>query len=174
MALLLVARLAVPSRTNKLYGEAIDATGRAYRYKSPSAKHYTAWAHCVLQAQRPQEPWRVWQDGPTIAETRARKHALQVTTAFYFKTASSDIDGPLKTLLDMLQAYLGINDNRVYSAPLLKFVDPHFERVEFRVESITKPAYVSLWDASFAQASCSSQVEPWDMTTPDLPVVALS
>lgn len=149
---LLVATLGLPARVNNSYGAAVTSHGEPYRYVKPSVKTYKKWAHKILAAYYTPQPWRVWQDGAAIAAARNRstkERALRVVTWFYFQTANSDIDGPLKCLLDMLKSYLAIDDRYVYELEVRKFVDHAFERVEFSVEACERTAPQSLFELCF-------------------------
>lgn len=170
---LLVATLSLPARINRTYGEAVDRHGNAYRYVKPPAKSYNKWAHTVLAAYNTPAPWRVWQDGAAIAEARSRKskeRALRIVVWFYFQTANSDIDGPLKCLLDMLKSYLAIDDRYVYELEVKKFVDRAFERVEFAVEETHRTPFLSLYDAVFMRPDAFFYS---DETRADLPRIAV-
>jgi len=48
------------------------------------------------------------------------KGSLKVDVTFGFSSTASDIDNPLKPLLDCLQKKYGINDNRIYELNVKK------------------------------------------------------
>lgn len=74
---------------------------------------------------------------PPEAYRRLREGYLALLLAFYFETPlKRDLDGGLKISQDALCTALGLNDNRVVSIHLLKYIDPLHPRLELELESL--------------------------------------
>jgi crossover junction endodeoxyribonuclease RusA len=68
---------------------------------------------------------------------RLRQGYLALLLAFYFETPlKRDLDGGLKIALDALCEGLGLNDNRVVSIHLLKYIDPLHPHLEMELEAL--------------------------------------
>lgn len=62
---------------------------------------------------------------------------LSLLLIFYFETPlKRDLDGGLKISQDALCSTLGLNDNRVVSLHLLKYIDPLHPRLEVELEAL--------------------------------------
>lgn len=60
---------------------------------------------------------------------------LALLLLFYFETPlKRDLDGGLKISQDALCSALGLNDNRIVSVHLLKYIDPLHPRLEVELE----------------------------------------
>jgi crossover junction endodeoxyribonuclease RusA len=68
---------------------------------------------------------------------RLRQGYLSLLLEFYFETPlRRDLDGGLKIALDALCEGLGLNDNRVVSIHLLKFIDPLHPHLDVELEAL--------------------------------------
>jgi crossover junction endodeoxyribonuclease RusA len=68
---------------------------------------------------------------------RLRQGYLSLLLAFYFETPlKRDLDGGLKITQDALCEGLGLNDNRVVSIHLLKYIDPLHPHLDVEIEGI--------------------------------------
>lgn len=68
---------------------------------------------------------------------RLRKGYLSLLLAFYFETPlKRDLDGGLKIAQDALCEGLGLNDNRVVSIHLLKYIDPLHPHLDIELEAL--------------------------------------
>jgi len=68
---------------------------------------------------------------------RLRRSYLSLILEFYFETPHKrDLDGGLKIALDALCEGLGLNDNRVVSIRLLKYIDPLHPHLEVELEAL--------------------------------------
>src|SRR6266481_3995619 len=66
-----------------------------------------------------------------------RQDYLALLLVFYFETPlKRDLDGGLKISQDALCAALGLNDNRVVSIQMLKYIDPLHPRLEMELEAL--------------------------------------
>ena len=66
-----------------------------------------------------------------------RKGYLSLLLEFYFETPlRRDLDGGLKITQDALCEGLGLNDNRVVSIHLLKFIDPLHPHLDVELEAL--------------------------------------
>ena len=62
---------------------------------------------------------------------------LSLLLAFYFETPlKRDLDGGLKIAQDALCEGLGLNDNRVVSIHLLKYIDPLHPHLDVEIEAL--------------------------------------
>ena len=61
---------------------------------------------------------------------------LRIELIFGFSNVTSDIDNPIKPLLDILQKKYGFNDSRIYEMHVVKqVVKKKKEFIEFKIES---------------------------------------
>ena len=68
---------------------------------------------------------------------RLRQGYLSLVLAFYFETPlKRDLDGGLKIAQDGLCEGLGLNDNRVVSIHLLKYIDPLHPHLDVEIEAL--------------------------------------
>ena len=68
---------------------------------------------------------------------RLRQGYLSLLLAFYFETPlKRDLDGGLKIAQDALCEGLGLNDNRVVSIHLLKYIDPLHPHLDIEIEAL--------------------------------------
>jgi crossover junction endodeoxyribonuclease RusA len=68
---------------------------------------------------------------------RLRQGFLSLLLAFYFETPlKRDLDGGLKIAQDALCEGLGLNDNRVVSIQLLKYIDPLHPHLDVELEAL--------------------------------------
>lgn len=68
---------------------------------------------------------------------RLRQGYLSLLLAFYFETPlKRDLDGGLKIAQDALCEGLGLNDNRVVSIHLLKYIDPLHPHLDVELEAL--------------------------------------
>ena len=66
-----------------------------------------------------------------------RQSYLSLLLAFYFETPlKRDLDGGLKIAQDALCEGLGLNDNRVVSIHLLKYIDPLHPHLDVEIEAL--------------------------------------
>ncbi len=74
---------------------------------------------------------------PAEVTTRLQTDYLALLLIFYFETPlKRDLDGGLKIAQDALCESLGLNDNRVVSIHLLKYIDPLHPRLEVELEAL--------------------------------------
>src|SRR5207249_8374988 len=79
------------------------------------------------------------QEGMLHEELREqlRKGYLSLLLEFYFETPlRRDLDGGLKITQDALCEGLGLNDNRVVSIHLLKYIDPLHPHLDVEIEAL--------------------------------------
>ena len=70
-------------------------------------------------------------------QDRLRQGYLSLLLAFYFETPlKRDLDGGLKIAQDALCEGLGLNDNRVVSIHLLKYIDPLHPHLDVEIEAL--------------------------------------
>ena len=68
---------------------------------------------------------------------RLRQGYVSLLLAFYFETPlKRDLDGGLKIAQDALCEGLGLNDNRVVSIHLLKYIDPLHPHLDVELEAL--------------------------------------
>ena len=68
---------------------------------------------------------------------RLRQGYLSLLLAFYFEPPlKRDLDGGLKIAQDALCEGLGLNDNRVVSIHLLKYIDPLHPHLDVEIEAL--------------------------------------
>src|ERR1700731_4115036 len=117
--------LPLPPGINEQY-----ATVNGHRISTTVARHFK---QAVTQKIRAME-----RDGLVTAEVREKfqQGYLTLLLIFYFETPlKRDLDGGLKITLDALCSALGVNDNRVVSLHLLKYIDPLHPRLEIELEA---------------------------------------
>ena len=72
-----------------------------------------------------------------VLHDRLRQGYLSLLLAFYFETPlKRDLDGGLKIAQDALCEGLGLNDNRVVSIHLLKYIDPLHPHLDVEIEAL--------------------------------------
>ncbi len=79
------------------------------------------------------------REGVLSEELRERlcQGFLSLLLAFYFETPlKRDLDGGLKIAQDALCEGLGLNDNRVVSIHLLKYIDPLHPHLDVELEAL--------------------------------------
>ena len=79
------------------------------------------------------------REGTLNEELRHSLHQgyLSLLLAFYFETPlKRDLDGGLKIAQDALCEGLGLNDNRVVSIHLLKYIDPLHPHLDVEIEAL--------------------------------------
>lgn len=68
---------------------------------------------------------------------RLRENYLALFLAFYFETPlKRDLDGGLKITQDAICESLGLNDNRIVTIHLVKYIDPLQPHVEVELEAL--------------------------------------
>ncbi|HLL79271.1 MAG TPA: RusA family crossover junction endodeoxyribonuclease [Ktedonobacteraceae bacterium] len=66
-----------------------------------------------------------------------RQGYLALFLAFYFETPlKRDLDGGLKITQDALCEYLGLNDNRIVTIHLVKYIDPLHPHLDVELEAL--------------------------------------
>jgi crossover junction endodeoxyribonuclease RusA len=74
--------------------------------------------------------------GETL-RTRLRQDYLALLLIFYFETPlKRDLDGGLKITQDALCESLGINDNRIVTIHLVKYIDPLHPHLDVELEAL--------------------------------------
>ncbi len=79
------------------------------------------------------------RDGMLSNEMREHLHQsfLSLFLAFYFETPlKRDLDGGLKITQDALCEALGLNDNRIVTIHLLKYIDPLHPHLDVELEAL--------------------------------------
>ena len=72
-----------------------------------------------------------------VLHDRLHQGYLSLLLAFYFETPlKRDLDGGLKIAQDALCEGLGLNDNRVVSIHLLKYIDPLHPHLDVEIEAL--------------------------------------
>ena len=72
-----------------------------------------------------------------VLRHRFQQSYLSLLLAFYFETPlKRDLDGGLKIAQDALCEGLGLNDNRVVSIHLLKYIDPLHPHLDVEIEAL--------------------------------------
>ena len=75
----------------------------------------------------------------TLPKSEIKKCKLYVYIKFGFSSKASDIDNPVKPILDILQKKYGFNDNMIYKLKVEKFnVKKGDEYIEFDIKSLDK------------------------------------
>jgi crossover junction endodeoxyribonuclease RusA len=119
-------RLPIPPGINEQY-----ATVNGHRVSTAAARQFK---QAVKQKLATME-----REG-TLNEAlrhRLRQGYLSLLLAFYFETPlKRDLDGGLKIAQDALCEGLGLNDNRVVSIHLLKYIDPLHPHLDVEIEAL--------------------------------------
>lgn len=112
-----------PLSVNRVYSNQRQGAAGRGRFTTREGKAFKALVHDLARIARGH---RSPLDEPVV-----------VALAFYFRTLASDIDGPVKPVLDALQrAGLFVNDNRIVQLSVTKAKDPENPRTEVRVEAV--------------------------------------
>ena len=118
--------LPIPPGINEQYATVNGhrvSTAVARRFKQEVKQKFAAMEH----------------DGTLNEELRYRfsQGYLSLLLAFYFETPlKRDLDGGLKIAQDALCESLGLNDNRVVSIHLLKYIDPLHPHLDVEIEAL--------------------------------------
>lgn len=144
--------LAYPPGVNSLYGvRATLVRGRpmAFPYKTHEHRDYVVQARlAVLEAGFTAEQLPRWPKPATVA----------LVVRLYRPRRAGDIDGPLKTLLDVLQGLAFDNDDQVARLEVYRHDDKHRPRVELEVTELAadQPAQADLGFTPTASAHMSA------------------
>ena len=118
--------LPIPPSINEQY-----ATVNGMRVTTAVARRFKQQVHQTLAALE-----RQGKISPTL-RAHLRQDYLTLFLAFYFETPlKRDLDGGLKITQDALCEGLGINDNRIVSIHLLKYIDPLHPHLDAELEAI--------------------------------------
>jgi crossover junction endodeoxyribonuclease RusA len=120
--------LPLPPSINEQY-----ATVNGHRVSTPVAKRFKQQVRGVMQAME--------RGGQLTEDLRAQfaRGYLSMLLIFYFETPlKRDLDGGLKITQDAICDALGVNDNRVVSLHLLKYIDPLHPRLEVEIEALAE------------------------------------
>ena len=123
---ILCLTLPIPPGINEQY-----ATVNGHRVSSAAARRFKQEVRQKLAALE--------REGTLNEEIRhrLRQGYLSLLLAFYFETPlKRDLDGGLKIAQDALCDGLGLNDNRVVSIHLLKYIDPLHPHLDVEIESL--------------------------------------
>jgi len=123
---LLSLTLPVPPSINEQY-----ATVNGRRVSAAAARRFKQQVRTKLSALE--------REGMLHHELRERLRQgyLSLLLAFYFETPlKRDLDGGLKITQDALCEALGLNDNRIVSIQLLKYIDPLHPHVDVELEAL--------------------------------------
>src|SRR5207248_3559999 len=107
------------------------ATVGGRRVSTAAARRFKQHVHSKLTSLE--------RDGMLPNELREHLHQsyLSLFLAFYFETPlKRDLDGGLKITQDALCEALGLNDNRVVSIHLLKYIDPLHPHLDVEIEAL--------------------------------------
>ena len=118
--------LPIPPGINEQY-----ATVNRHRVSTATARRFKQDVRQKLAALE--------REGILNEELRQRLHQgyLALLLAFYFETPlKRDLDGGLKIAQDALCEGLGLNDNRVVSIHLLKYIDPLHPHLDVEIEAL--------------------------------------
>ena len=118
--------LPIPPGINEQY-----ATVNGHRVSTTVARRFKQEVKQKLAAME--------RDGTLNEESRHRlsQGYLSLLLAFYFETPlKRDLDGGLKIAQDALCESLGLNDNRVVSIHLLKYIDPLHPHLDVEIEAL--------------------------------------
>jgi crossover junction endodeoxyribonuclease RusA len=118
--------LPIPPGINEQY-----ATVNGHRVSTPVARRFKQQVKKKLAALE--------REGVLNEElrNRLRQGYLTLLLAFYFETPlKRDLDGGLKIAQDALCEGLGLNDNRVVSIHLLKYIDPLHPHLDVELEAL--------------------------------------
>ncbi|HXZ03638.1 MAG TPA: RusA family crossover junction endodeoxyribonuclease [Ktedonobacteraceae bacterium] len=123
---ILCLTLPIPPGINEQY-----ATVNGHRVSSAAARRFKQEVRQKLAALE--------REGTLNEEIRhrLRQGYLSLLLAFYFETPlKRDLDGGLKIAQDSLCDGIGLNDNRVVSIHLLKYIDPLHPHLDVEIESL--------------------------------------
>ncbi len=123
---ILYLTLPIPPGINERY-----ATVNGHRVSTAVARRFKQEVKYKLAALE--------QDGVLNEELRLRlrKGYISLLLAFYFETPlKRDLDGGLKIAQDALCEGLGLNDNKVVSIHLLKYIDPLHPHLDVEIEAL--------------------------------------
>jgi crossover junction endodeoxyribonuclease RusA len=118
--------LPIPPSINEQY-----ATVNGHRVSTAVARRFKQEVKLKLAALE--------RDGTLDEPLRHRfqQGYLSLLLAFYFETPlKRDLDGGLKIAQDAICEGLGLNDNRVVSIHLLKYIDPLHPHLDVEIEAI--------------------------------------
>jgi crossover junction endodeoxyribonuclease RusA len=118
--------LPLPPSINEQY-----ATANGHRVSTTVARRFKETVQKKVQEMKRKS------NIPPEAYTQLRQGYLALLLIFYFETPlKRDLDGGLKITQDALCSALGLNDNRVVSLHLLKYIDPLHPRLEVELEAL--------------------------------------
>ncbi len=123
---ILFLTLPIPPGINEQY-----ATVNGHRVSTAVARHFKQEVKHKLAALE--------REGTLNEDIRQRfRHGyISLLLAFYFETPlKRDLDGGLKIAQDALCEGLGLNDNRVVSIHLLKYIDPLHPHLDVEIEAL--------------------------------------
>jgi crossover junction endodeoxyribonuclease RusA len=123
---ILYLTLPIPPGINEQY-----ATVNGHRVSTAGARRFKQKVKQILA--------KMERDGTLNEELRQRLRQgyLSLLLAFYFETPlKRDLDGGLKIAQDALCEGLGLNDNRVVSIHLLKYIDPLHPHLDVEIEAL--------------------------------------
>jgi crossover junction endodeoxyribonuclease RusA len=123
---LLRLTLPIPPSINEQY-----ATVNGRRVSTASARRFKQHVHNKLAALE--------RNGMLTDELREhlREGFLSLFLAFYFETPlKRDLDGGLKITQDALCEGLGLNDNRIVTIHLVKYIDPLHPHLDVELEAL--------------------------------------
>ena len=123
---ILCLTLPIPPGINEQY-----ATVHGHRVSTAVARRFKQEVKQKLAALE--------REGILNEELRQSLHQgfISLLLAFYFETPlKRDLDGGLKIAQDALCEGLGLNDNRVVSIHLLKYIDPLHPHLDVEIEAL--------------------------------------
>lgn len=123
---ILCITLPIPPSINEQY-----ATVNGLRVSTVVARRFKQQVRKILSGLE--------RDGKLSVELRERLRQgyLTLFLAFYFETPlKRDLDGGLKITQDALCEGLGINDNRIVSIHLVKYIDPLHPHLDAELEAL--------------------------------------
>ena len=123
---LLRLTLPIPPSINEQY-----ATVNGMRVSTAVARRFKQQVRQKLTALE-----RAGKLGETL-RTHLRQDYLALLLVFYFETPlKRDLDGGLKITQDALCESLGINDNRIVTIHLVKYIDPLHPHLDVELEAL--------------------------------------
>lgn len=123
---ILYLTLPIPPSINEQY-----ATVNGMRVSTVVARRFKQQVRLKLNALE--------REGKLTRELRERlrENYLALFLAFYFETPlKRDLDGGLKITQDAICESLGLNDNRIVTIHLVKYIDPLQPHVEVELEAL--------------------------------------
>ena len=123
---LLHLTLPIPPSINEQY-----ATVNGRRVSTAIARRFKQHVHTRLTSLE--------RDGmlPNELREHLRQSYLSLFLAFYFETPlKRDLDGGLKITQDALCEGLGLNDNRIVTIRLVKYIDPLHPHLDVELEAL--------------------------------------